>query len=1138
MISRHVRSTVRLMAAAALLLLFPAVKAEADAMKPFPRLTVTSAATSGAAAISALGSSFPGVAAFYGKTAVQLRQLLLRDRTLRIGKTGRLYRKSPPATPVAISRASASRAQANAPVAGKSVSPANMPWAGNTAAPLAQTFKLHSNPGADKTIYLNFVGETLTSASALVTDNELSSITVPPYSTDADPGFSDEELRTIQEIWQRVAEDYSPFAVDVTTEPVAQDRITRSGSTDLNYGTEVLFAPLLPEWNCICSGVGYQKSFFDVGDSFKPAVVFHQAGRIGAHLLADAASQQLGLAMNLDPDGIAGGEYGGQGDSPVNGWVPIMADQLTGRPLSQFSKGEYNGATNRQDDFKVITDLGLPLRPDEAGGTIATAKELPLQSTSGRSTLAFDGIITSATDTDVFYIRAGMGLLDVRVDPAAVGANADLVLTLRDPAGNVLQSSNPSQNLSAAVSRQITTPGLYYLEVSSTGEGDPAVTGYSSYGSVGAYALTGSFATPSNAQPSASFTVIADKPLTATFDASASGDDGQIKLYSWDFGDGTSLELPTPGPLQRAYAEPGIHTVTLKVTDDSGLSATISRDITILPDGAAPVASFTASTVRGPAPLAVTFDPGASTDDVGIVSYDWDFGDGTKQQTTSGTPVSKSYATPGSYTVILTVADGAGHKATKTLSITVDAVLKPPVAAFTASVTSGMAPLSVTFDPASSSDDGKITGYAWDFGDGTTKFEPTSVAVSKTYTTPGPFTVRLTVTDDSSLTATFTKVITVKADNPPVASFTASTIKGQAPLAVTFDPRDSTDDVGIASYDWDFGDGTTQQTTSGTPVSKSYATPGSYPVTLTVADGAGHTARQSLSITVDAVPKPPVAAFTASVSSGIAPLSVTFDPASSSDDGKITGYAWDFGDGTTKSEPTNVAVSRTYITSGTFTVRLTVTDNSGLTSSKSVTVSVFPRPVPPVAAFTATPGGSTAPLKVSFDAGASHDDVGITQYEWNFGDGTPPQVVTAANTQHVYQSAGTFTVNLTVRDGDGLSSSTTQQVTVRSAENLDVPRVASMEVKLGRLGRNKAFARGDILVVDAAGKPAKKAVVFATWSGPLQVALWGTTRSNGTASFVTPPLTQSGCYRLTVTAVKLGGVTYQPTSPQSADVCR
>ena len=959
MISRHVRSTVRLMAAAALLLLFPAVKAEADAMKPFPRLTVTSAATSGAAAISALGSSFPGVAAFYGKTAVQLRQLLLRDRTLRIGKTGRLYRKSPPATPVAISRASASRAQVNAPVAGKSVSPANMPWAGNTAAPLAQTFKLHSNPGADKTIYLNFVGETLTSASALVTDNELSSITVPPYSTDADPGFSDEELRTIQEIWQRVAEDYSPFAVDVTTEPVAQDRITRSGSTDLNYGTEVLFAPLLPEWNCICSGVGYQKSFFDVGDSFKPAVVFHQAGRIGAHLLADAASQQLGLAMNLDPDGIAGGEYGGQGDSPVNGWVPIMADQLSGRPLSQFSKGEYNGATNRQDDFKVITDLGLPLRPDEAGGTIATAKELPLQSTSGRSSLAFDGIITSATDTDVFYIRAGMGLLDVRVDPAAVGANADLVLTLRDPAGNVLQSSNPSQNLSAAVSRQITTPGLYYLEVSSTGEGDPAVTGYSSYGSVGAYALTGSFATPSNAQPSASFTVIADKPLTATFDASASGDDGQIKLYSWDFGDGTSLELPTPGPLQRAYAEPGIHTVTLKVTDDSGLSATISRDITILPDGAAPVASFTASTVRGPAPLAVTFDPGASTDDVGIVSYDWDFGDGTKQQMTSGTPVSKSYATPGSYTVILTVADGAGHKATKTLSITVDAVLKPPVAAFTASVTSGMAPLSVTFDPATSSDDGKITGYAWDIGDGTTKFEPTSVAVSKTYTTPGPFTVRLTVTDDS-----------------------------------------------------------------------------------------------------------------------------------------------------------------------------------GLTSSKSVTVSVFPRPVPPVAAFTATPGGSTAPLKVSFDAGASHDDVGITQYEWNFGDGTPPQLVTAANTQHVYQSAGTFTVNLTVRDGDGLSSSTTQQVTVRSAENLDVPRVASMEVKLGRLGRNKAFARGDILVVDAAGKPAKKAVVFATWSGPLQVALWGTTRSNGTASFVTPPLTQSGCYRLTVTAVKLGGVTYQPTSPQSADVCR
>ncbi|MFT4009802.1 MAG: PKD domain-containing protein [Nocardioidaceae bacterium] len=242
-----------------------------------------------------------------------------------------------------------------------------------------------------------------------------------------------------------------------------------------------------------------------------------------------------------------------------------------------------------------------------------------------------------------------------------------------------------------------------------------------------------------------------------------------------------------------------------------------------------------------------------------------------------------------------------------------------PVASFTSSVDSMVA----SFDSSASTDaDGSIASYAWDFGDGETG---TTANPTHTYETVGTYTVTLTVTDNEGASTSVSQSVTVT--NPlPTASFTFTASN----KTVTFDSSASSDTNGtIASYSWDFGDGTTS--TEANPV-HTYATLASYTVSLVVTDnngGSSSAATTTLTLSNTA----PTAAFTSSATG----LSVTFDSSGSADtDGTIASYSWDFGDGgvSTAANPTH-----TYASSGTFEVTLTVTDDDGATGSvtKSVT---------------------------------------------------------------------------------------------------------------------------------------------------------------------------------------------------------
>jgi PKD repeat protein len=246
-----------------------------------------------------------------------------------------------------------------------------------------------------------------------------------------------------------------------------------------------------------------------------------------------------------------------------------------------------------------------------------------------------------------------------------------------------------------------------------------------------------------------------------------------------------------------------------------------------------------------------------------------------------------------------------------------------------------VAPLDVVFSSAGSSDsDGTIASYDWDFGD----LSPHSSAANPAhqYLGAGSYVATLTVTDDKGATGQNSVMITVASNVAPTAVAGVDKTSGVAPLDVVFSSAGSSDSDGtIASYDWDFGDGSPHSNVDNP--SHTYTAAGSYTATLTVTDDKGAVSvPASVAVTV-ASNVAPTAVAGADQTSGAAPLDVTFSSAGSSDtDGTIVSYDWDFGDGTAHSNVDNP--THTYTAAGSFTATLTVTDDKGATGTATVAI--------------------------------------------------------------------------------------------------------------------------------------------------------------------------------------------------------
>jgi PKD repeat protein len=544
------------------------------AKPPFPQISLPERRSQGQRAIDLLGDRLPEVAAWYGKSPEEFRSLLLRDRRLKIDQRGRLFVEDELDAPLPPPPAPTKKPQSS------STAPAAAPGSLSGAlAPLDQTFLLHSRPGAARTVYLNFRGAQL---SGTAWNGSSTTLTALPFDTDGAPyTYSQGELERIQYIWQRVVEDFAPFDVDVTTEPPPADRLTRSGSTDTVFGTTVLVTSRSGVYSCSCGGVAYIAIFDDTSDYYKPALVFYDAlGPGNEKYVAEAISHEAGHNMGLQHDGYSGGGYySGQG-SGATGWAPIMGVGYS-QPLVQWSKGEYATANNLQDDYVVMAGNGLPLRADDHGGGAGSATPLAGSSAGGLTTLTAEGVIERPSDVDWFSFASAAGTISFSVAPAARSANLDLLIELRDGAGNLLASANPVDALPASLSYTAPLSGTFHLTVQGVGKGDPVTTGYSDYGSLGQYAVTGSVPTGAGQPPVAAASATPASgtvPLNVTFSSAGSSDpDGAIAAYEWSFGDGSTVAAGAS--VSHVYGSAGSYTAQLKVTDDTGLSATRSLAI-------------------------------------------------------------------------------------------------------------------------------------------------------------------------------------------------------------------------------------------------------------------------------------------------------------------------------------------------------------------------------------------------------------------------------------------------------------------------------------------------------------------------------------------------------------------------------
>jgi PKD repeat protein len=376
-------------------------------------------------------------------------------------------------------------------------------------------------------------------------------------------------------------------------------------------------------------------------------------------------------------------------------------------------------------------------------------------------------------------------------------------------------------------------------------------------------------------------------------------------------------------------------------TTNNGL---IDGDVTVIkPEG--PSADFT-SPLKPVEGQPVNFNASISAlnpkTNAPIISYAWDFGDGTSG---SGMTATHTYAKAGSYTVKLNVTDSEGLRDAVEATVTVYSLIVP-VAKFTENATTVLTGAVIHFNATDSYDpDGVIVSYAWDFGDGTTEIyvgANLTAITTHAYADNGTYNVILTVTDNDDLTNSFSAVKTVL-NRLPVALFTESATTVLTDEVIYFNATDSYDlDGDITDYFWTFGDETN---TTGVLVEHAYDDNGTYTVTLTVTDDDG--ASGSASATKSVSNRPPVASFTWSPLEPVSGKEVTFTSTSTDPDGVIMSWKWDFNDDEVIDATTEIA-TWTYDAAGTYTVTLTVTDNDGLThtTTNSITVNEAPTGIP------------------------------------------------------------------------------------------------------------------------------------------------------------------------------------------------
>ncbi|UCE37753.1 MAG: PKD domain-containing protein [Thermoplasmata archaeon] len=525
------------------------------------------------------------------------------------------------------------------------------------------------------------------------------------------------------------------------------------------------------------------------------------------------------------------------------------------------------------------------------------------------------------------------------------------------------------------------------------------------------------------------------------FNGSGSWDFEGITIYEWDIDDSDGVNFSPPDLTgispSYTYTIPGVYNVTLRITDTDTITDTDVVQITVKDNEPPHVdAGLDGSIMKN---TLYMFDGSGSWDNVGIVWYNWSFGDGFYDNGTNITPT-HIYTFSGLYTATLKCTDANGNWATDIVNITVTDSLPPIANAGLDDSTDEDLP--IVFNGSLSWDDFGITDYLWDIddSDGLDWGSPDKMGmeVNWTYDTPGDYVVTLRVIDADGgwgmdiLNVTVFDVTSPMADAGPNDSVDEDT-------SYTFDGTLSYDNSGsIAFYNWDFGDGNYSNGTDPSP-SHEYAQPDVYIVTLNVTDLSGNSGIDTVWITVIDITFPSADAGPDNVTDEGSP--VVFDGSASSDNVGIFNYAWDMNasDGLDWATPDRTGPNPiyTYMTPNTYIVTLNVTDAEGNSDTDTLSITVLD--VTPPTAHAGDDATVDEDTSHTFDGSGSDDNVGIATYAWDIdaSDGvdwvTPDYL--GVSPSHVYSEPGVYIATLKVTDVSDYW--TTDTVTIRVLDVTD-----------------------------------------------------------------------------------------------------
>ncbi|MEN9582397.1 MAG: hypothetical protein RL641_351 [Candidatus Parcubacteria bacterium] len=545
---------------------------------------------------------------------------------------------------------------------------------------------------------------------------------------------------------------------------------------------------------------------------------------------------------------------------------------------------------------------------------------------------------------------------------------------------------------------------------------------------------------------------------TVTLDGQGLDSDGQIIKYSWVkiSGGVATISSPSSAVTTITNLAEGTYSFRLTVKDNSGATAGASVSVIVLPQqiNSIPIADPGADQAISLPTSSVTLSGSGYDSDGSVASYAWTkISGGTANivSPNSDTTIVTGLA-QGTYVFQLEVTDdlGAIGVANVTINVNSSSVNNPPAANAGTDQTITVPTSSASLSGSGYDSDGTIASYSWTkiSGGNATIANASSASTSVSGLTQGTYVFRLTVTDDQGATGYDNKVVFVNSSSVN----TSPTANAGVDQAITLPTNSATLgglgsdlDGTIASYAWTKISGGTATFINASSASTSVSglTQGTYVFRLTVTDDQGATGQDTMTIVVSSVApsnQPPIANAGADTTITLPTSSVILSGSGSDPDGTIASYSWVkvSGGTATIANPNSASTNITSLTQGSYTFRLTVTDNLGATSADDKLVTVNPAPVSNQSP-TANAGIDqtiTLPTSSATLSGSGTDSDGtITSYTWTKVSGGTATIANAssASTSVTGLVQGSYTFRLTVTDNQGATGFDDKIVTVNPA---------------------------------------------------------------------------------------------------------